>query len=137
MQVGNFLLGVDKNAHGSYVVLKSVAQNWSVRWRDDTMMFAMMLNLMKRAVDDANTREYLHTLVTTMFITTSYLHDLLALANKQQMPFCEGVARLLKEQNDYEESLKKEKPTPEQEEEALKEVAEMQEIQDKLEKLEE
>ena len=96
MQVGNFLLGVEKNAHGKYVVLKSVADNWKVTWRDDTLMFAMMLNVMKRAVDDVNVREYLHSLITVMFITTTYTHDLLALATKQQMPFCEGVAKLLK-----------------------------------------
>ena len=136
LQLGNFLLGVDKNAHGSYVVLKSVSQNWSVRWRDDTMMFAMMLNIMKRAAEDDNVKEYLHSLITMMFITTTYLHDLVALSTKQEMPFCEGIAKLLKEQNDYEQSLEK-KPTDEEDEAALKEVAEMREVEEELEKLDE
>ena len=136
LQVGNFLLGIDKNAHGAYVVLKSVAQNWSVRWRDDTMMFAMMTNTMTRAMEDNNIKEYLHSLITMMFITTTYLHDLVALATKQQMPFCEGIAKLLKEQTDYEASLEK-KPTEEEDKEALEEVVRMREVEEELEKLDE
>lgn len=137
LQIGNYLLGVDTNAHGSYVVLKSVAQNWSVRWREDTMMFATMLNIMKQAAENENVKEYLHSLITVMFITTSYMHDLVALSTKQQMPFCEGVAKLLKEQNDYEQSLAEKKPTKKEDEEALKEVVEMREVEEELEKLDE
>jgi hypothetical protein len=136
LQIGNFLLGVDKNAHGSYVVLKTVSGQWTVRWKDDCLMFAMMLNLMANAADDNNVKEYLHSLITVMFITTSYTHDLIALAAKNEMPFCEGVAKLLKEQTDYENSLD-EKPTKEEEKQALKEVGEMTEIQEELEKLDE
>lgn len=137
LQIGNYLLGVDTNAHGSYVVLKSVAQNWSVRWREDTMMFATMLNIMKQAAENENVKEYLHSLITVMFIATSYMHDLVALSTKQQMPFCEGVAKLLKEQNDYEQSLAEKKPTKKEDEEALKEVVEMREVEEELEKLDE
>lgn len=136
LQVGNFLLGIDRNAHGAYVVLKSVAQNWSIRWRDDTMMFAMMTNVMTRAADDENVKEYLHSLITVMFVSTTYLHDLVALSTKQQMPFCEGVARLLKEQTDYESSLER-KPTEHEDEEALKEVGDMQQVKEELERIEE
>ena len=136
LQVGNYLLGVDKNAHGSYVVVKSVAQNWSIRWREDTTMFAMMLNVMNMAAENENVKEYLHSLITMMFITTSYMHDLVALSTKQQMPFCEGIAKLLKEQTDYEESLAKEKkPTKKEDEAALKEIVEMREVEEELEKL--
>lgn len=137
LQIGNYLLGVDTNAHGSYVVLKSVAQNWSVRWREDTMMFATMLNIMKQAAENENVKEYLHSLITVMFITTSYMHDLVALSTKQQMPFCEGVAKLLKEQNDYEQSLAEKKPTKKEDEEALKDVVEIREVEEELEKLDE
>ena len=133
MQVGNFQLGIEKSRDFSFVVCRSVAKNWSVRWREDTIMFAMMTNIMTRA-DDENVKEYLHSLITVMFISTGYLHDLVALATKQEMPFCEGVAKLLKEQNDYEESLK-EPSSDEEDEKALKEVVGMQEIQDELEKL--
>ena len=136
LQVGNFLLGVEKNAHGQYVVLKTVVSNWKITWSDTTMMFAMMLNIMKRAAEDENVKEYLHSLITVMFITTTYLHDLVALSTKQEMPFCEGIAKLLKEQNDYEASLEK-KPTEEEDRKALEEVGEMQEISDELEKLDE
>lgn len=134
LQVGNFLLGVEKNAHGSYVVLKSVADNWKITWREDTMMFSLMLNIMKRATEDNNLKEYLHSLITVMFVTTTYTHDLVALATKQQMPFCEGVAKLLKEQNDYEASLEK-KPTKKEEKEALEETVRMRQVEEELEKL--
>ena len=134
LQVGNFLLGIDTNAHGSYVVLKSVAQNWSVRWKDDTTMFLMMANLMTRAAENENVKEYLHSLVTMMFISTTYLHDLVALSTKHEMPFCQGVAQLLKELNDYEESLK-DKPSDEEDEAALKETAETEEVVSEMEKL--
>lgn len=136
LQVGNFLLGVDKNAHGSYVVLKTIVGNWSIRWREDTMMFASMLNIMRTAVENEGAKEYLHSLVTVMFVATTYMHDLVALSTKQEMPFCQGVAQLLKDQQDFEESVANEKkPTKKEDEAALKEVAEMQEIQDELEAL--
>ena len=134
LQVGNFLLGVDRNRNGQYVVLKAVSNGWKIYWRDDTMMFAMMLQIMKRAAEDDNVREYLHSIVTMMFITTTYLHDLTALSTKQEMPFCEGIAKLLKEQNDYEASLEK-KPTGEEDEKALAEVVQMREVEEELEKL--
>lgn len=136
LQIGNFLLGVDKNAHGSYVVLKSVAQNWSIRWREDTLMFASMLNIMSVAAENENAKEYLHSLITVMFVATTYMHDLVALSTKQQMPFCEGIAKLLKQQQDYEEKLeKKKKPTKKEEKEALAEVVHMREVEEELEKL--
>lgn len=135
LQVGSFLLGVEKKARCKYVVLKAVSDAWRIYWSEDSLMFAMMLQLMKHAAEDESVKEYLHSLITMMFITTTYLHDLVALSTKQEMPFCEGIAKLLKEQNDYEESLK-EKPTDEEDKQALKEVGEMQEIQDELEKLE-
>lgn len=136
MQIGNYLLGVDTNAHGSYVVLKSVAGTWSIRWHESTMMFATMLNVMKVAVENENAKEYLHSLITVMFVATTYMHDLVALATKQEMPFCEGVAKLLKQQQDYEEKVeKKNKPTKKEEKEALAEVVRMREVEEELEKL--
>ena len=138
LQVGNFLLGVDRNRHGEYVVLKSVADNWKVTWRDDTIMFAMMLNIMRRAAEDGTgtVKEYLHSLITMMFVATTYLHDLVALSTKQEMPFCQGVAGLLKEQTDYESSLDR-KPTKKEDKEALEETVRMREVEEELEKLDE
>lgn len=136
LQFGNFMMGVDSNKDYSSVVLKSVAGNWRVMWREDTLMYSMMLNAMRHAVYDDNVREYLHSLCTVMFVSTTYLHDLVALSTKHQMPFCEGVAKLLKEQTDYESSLQK-KPTEEEDAEALRDVGEMQEISEELEKLDE
>lgn len=134
LQVGNFLLGVDTNAHGSYVVLKSVAQNWSVRWREDTLMFGMMMNVMTQAAENDGAREYLHSLAAIMFAATTYLHDLVAASTMKTMPFCEGVAKLLKEQQEYEERVvQKPEPTEADEAAALQEVGEMTDIQETLE----
>lgn len=135
LQVGNFLLGVDTNKDFSSVVLKSVSGNWRVSWREDTLMFSMMLNAMRRAAVDDNVKEYLHSLITVMFVSTTYLHDLVALSTKGEMPFCEGIAKLLKEQTDYEQSLEK-KPTEEEEAEALKDVGETEQINEELEEIE-
>jgi hypothetical protein len=50
------------------------------------------------------------------------------------MPFCEGVAKLLKEQQEYEERVvQKPEPTEADEAAALQEVGEMTDIQETLE----
>ena len=134
LQIGNFLMGVEKKASCRYVVLKSVSDGWRVYWSEETLMFAMMLNLMSKATEDNNVKEYLHSIISMFFISTTYTHDLIALATKQQMPFCEGVAKLLKEQTDYEASLEK-KPTKKEEKKALEEVGEMAAIEEELEKM--
>ena len=136
LQVGNFLLGIEKSATGRCLVCKAVANNWQIRWREDTMMFAMMMNLIKEGVESENVREYIHSLITVFFSVTTYPHDLVSLSKRQTMPFREGVVKLVHEQNEYEQSVSGEAaPTPEQEEAALKEVAETEEVKEELEKL--
>lgn len=136
LQVGNFLLGIEKSATGRCLVCKAVANNWQVRWREDTMMFAMMMNLIKEGAENENVREYIHSLITVFFSVTTYPHDLVSLSKRQTMPFMEGVVKLVHEQNEYEQSVSGEAaPTPEQEEAALREVAETEEVKEELEKL--
>lgn len=136
LQVGNFLLGIEKSATGRCLVCKAVANNWQVRWREDTMMFAMMMNLIKEGAENENVREYIHSLITVFFSVTTYPHDLVSLSKRQTMPFMEGVVKLVHDQNEYEQSVSGEAaPTPEQEEAALKEVAETEEVKEGLEKL--
>ena len=136
LQVGNFLLGIEKSATGRCLVCKAVANNWQVRWREDTMMFAMMMNLIREGAENGNIREYIHSLITVFFSVTTYPHDLVSLSKRQTMPFMEGVVKLVHEQNEYEQSVSgEEAPTPEQEEAALREVAETEEVKEELEKL--
>ncbi len=136
LQVGNFLLGIEKSATGRCLVCKAVANNWQIRWREDTMMFAMMMNLIKEGAENENVREYIHSLITVFFSVTTYPHDLVSLSKRQTMPFMEGVVKLVHDQNEYEQSVSGEAaPTPEQEEAALKEVAETEEVKEELEKL--
>lgn len=136
LQVGNFLLGIEKSATGRCLVCKAVANNWQVRWREDTMMFAMMMNLIRECAENENIREYIHSLITVFFTVTTYPYDLVSLSKRQTMPFMEGVVKLVHEQNEYEQSVSGEAaPTPEQEEAALREVAETEEVKEELEKL--
>lgn len=136
LQVGNFLLGIEKSATGRCLVCKAVANNWQIRWREDTMMFAMMMNLIKEGAENENVREYIHSLITVFFSVTTYPHDLVSLSKRQTMPFMEGVVKLVHDQNEYEQSVSGETaPTPEQEEAALNDVAETEEVKEELEKL--
>ena len=135
LQMGNFLLGVEKNAHGSYVVCKTVSGHWMMRWREDNMMFLMMLNVMKQAAEDDNVKDYLHSLVTVFYTCTSYVHDIVSIAERRECPFFEGFARLLKEEEEFEASVYAKSHTKDEEDAALKEVGEMTDIQEELEKL--
>lgn len=130
LHVGNFLLGVEKHSLGSRVVCKSQAGNWQISWRDDTMMFQLMINLMK----NPNSHEYLHAMVAIMFTVTTYPHDLVSVSERGTMPVLEGIAGLIAEQAKYELSLKPE-ATQEENDKALGEVAEMAEVKEELEKL--
>lgn len=130
LHVGNFLLGVEKHSMGSRVVCKSQAGNWQISWRDDTMMFQLMISLMK----NENSYEYLHALVAIMFTVTTYPHDLVSVSERGTMPVMEGIAALIADQTKYELSLKPE-ATQEENDKALEEVGEMTEIQEELENL--
>ncbi len=132
LHVGNFLLGVEKHSMGSRVICKSQAGNWQISWRDDTMMFQLMISLMK----NENSYEYFHALVAIMFTVTTYPHDLVSVSERGTMPVMEGIAGLIAEQTKYELSLKPE-ATQEENDKALEEVGEMTEIQEELEKLDE
>ena len=132
LHVGNFLLGVEKHSMGSRVICKSQAGNWQISWRDDTMMFQLMISLMK----NENSHEYLHALVAIMFTVTTYPHDLVSVSERGTMPVMEGIAALIADQTKYELSLKPE-ATQEENDKALEEVGEMTEIQEELEKLDE
>lgn len=132
LHIGNFLIGVEKHSLGSRVMCKSQAGNWQISWRDDTMMFQLMINLMK----NPNSHEYLHALVAIMFTVTTYPHDLVSVSERGTMPVMEGIAGLIAEQTKYELSLKPE-ASQEDNDKALAEVGEMAEIQDELEKLDE
>jgi len=102
LQVGNFLLGTEKNSKGDFVVCKAVSGIWSIRWRNDTLMYGSMLGLMR----EKNAHEYLHTLLTLMYVASTYPHDLVALSTKNEMPLINGFAELIGKQNEYEQSLK-------------------------------
>lgn len=132
MQVGNYLLGVEENSLGKALCAKSVSGNWSLRWREDNLMFAVVLNML----GDEKCHSYVESLLTLCYAATNYPHDLVSIVERQGTPVMNGFAKLVKEQAEFEASVAKQ-PTEEQDAEALKEVAEMQEVQDELERLDE
>lgn len=132
MQVGNYLLGVEENSLGKALCAKSVSGNWSLRWREDNLMFAVVLNML----GDEKCHSYVESLLTLCYAATNYPHDLVSIVEKQETPVMNGFAKLVKEQAEFEASVAK-RPTEEQDAEALKEVVEMQEVQDELERLDE
>ena len=153
LQVGNFLLQMEKNVMGMFVVAKSVSREWSVRWGEGSGMFFPMMRLAVKARESEGVKEYLHSLLTMMYVATSYPHDLTRLAEKKVMPFCEGVAKLLKEEMDYDnaegvvatesqqtgpdggEVAMTSRQTGLTDDEALEEVVAMREIEEELERL--
>lgn len=130
LAVGNFLLRGEDGDDGRQFVVKSVSGGWRISWRDDTLMYGVLLSL----VDNEGSREYLHCLCTLMFVATTYPHDLVALTTKGALPFMEGIAKLVREQSDYEVSLKK--PVSEEEDaEALNETVEMESLKEDLKRI--
>lgn len=127
IQVGNYQVGIEKSSTGSMLVCRSLSCNWSVRWRDDTMMFGLMLSIAR----NEGAREYLHSLITTMFAVTTYPHDLVALSEKNEMPFMSGVIELIHRQSEYEASLRPQ-PTEEENEKSVEEMRRMAEIESRL-----
>ena len=130
MQISNFLLCHESNSIGRVLCVRAVSGQWSIRWSEDTYVYAVLTRLM----EDEKCHNYVEALLTLFFAATNYPHDFASVANNNGTPFMNGFTKLMNEQTDYEVSLQ-EKPTKEEDEAALKEVGEMQEIMDELEKL--
>ena len=131
-QVGNFLLGVEKSSVGNRFVARTVSGDWRIAWLEGTMMYAVMLSF----ISDEKCHKYLDALLVLQYAATNYPHDLVAIAETQKTPFMDGFTKLIREQTDYEVSVKG-NGTDEENEAALHDIGEMQEIQDELEKLDE
>lgn len=132
MQIGGFQIGIEKSARGKVVVCRSIADGWSVRWGDDMLMFGTVLSLAER--EDAH--EYLHSLLTVMFIATTYPHDMVSLVNRNEMPFMTGFSELIHRQNEYEASLKPQ-PTEEENQKSLDELKHIAEVAEEMMKIKE
>lgn len=130
IQISNFLLGYEKNSLGQVLCVRAVSGQWSIRWGEDTYVYAVLTRLM----GDEKCHKYIEALLSLFFAATNYAHDFASVANQNGTPFMNGFTKLMNEQTEYEVSLH-DKATEEQNDEALKEVGEMQEIMDELEKL--
>ena len=130
IQVGNYLLALEKNSLGAVLCVKNLAGNWSIRWGQDSYLFAVLTS----QIQDEKCHAYVDALLTVFYTATNYPHDLVAIIEKNDTPFINGFSKLIQEQTDFEVSIKK-NATQEEDDAALKEVVQMQEIQDELEKL--
>lgn len=130
IQVGNYLLALEKNSFGAVLCVKNLAGNWSIRWGEDSYLFAVLTS----QIQDEKCHAYVDALLTVFYTATNYPHDLVAIIEKNDTPFINGFCKLIQEQTNFEVSIKK-NATQEEDDAALKEVVQMQEIQDELEKL--
>ena len=130
IQVGNYLLALEKNSLGAVLCVKNLSGNWSIRWGEDSYLFAVLTS----QIQDEKCHAYVDALLTVFYTATNYPHDLVAIIEKNDTPFINGFCKLIQEQTDFEVSIKK-NDTQEEDDAALKEVVQMQEIQDELEKL--
>ena len=127
IQIGNYQIGIEKSSVGNMLVCRSLANNWSVRWRDDTMMFGMMLSIAR----NEGARDYLYSLITAMYAVTTYPHDLVSLSENGEMPFMTGLIELIHKQSEYEASLKPQ-PTEEEDRQSIEEMKRMAEVENEL-----
>lgn len=132
LQIGNFLLGHEKNSNGQVLCVRAVSGQWSIRWGEDTYVYAVVTRLM----GDKNCHSYIEALLTLYFSATMYAHDFVALCEKHETPFINGFCELMNRQTEYEVSLK-EAASAEDDEKALAEVVRMQQTVDELERLDE
>lgn len=94
----------------------------------------MMYGILTGLIADVKCHAYVEALMTMIYTASSYPHDMASLANIQQIPFINGFCELVRQQTDREVSFA-EKPTEQEDAEALEETAHLQELQDELEAL--
>ena len=125
MQTGNFIFEGKRD----FIECRSVVGDWCVRWRKDSFMYASMRNLL--CSEGGAVKDYLHCLATTIYVSSSYVHDLVSLSKRGSMPFMEGVSQLFIQEGNYEASVSK-IPVDRTEAEILDEELERQEVIDGL-----
>lgn len=130
MQIGNYLVGMEEDGDSREMIVTDVAGDWSISYGEGTMMFGI-LNTM---TGDESTRKYLEALFTFQYVATNYPHDMVSIIERQTLPVINGFAALLDEQYSFEASLQQ-APTEQEDAEALKEVAQMEEIKEQLQNL--
>lgn len=131
-QIGNYLVGIEENSLGTFMCAKSVSGVWSIRWRDDSYVYSVILSML----GEEKCHSYIESLLTLYFAATNYPHDLVSIIENQETPVMNGFAKLVHDQTAFESSLVQ-SPTEQADEDALNEVVEMEEIQDELARLDE
>jgi len=132
LQVGGFELGIERKQGERTLVCRSLSKEWSLRYGESSMMYALMMNLIKEGTENENIREYIHSLLTTFFVVTNHTHDLVRLGKEGAMPFMEGVAQLVMQEGAYEAEAYKASPEDD-EEKVLKETVEQDELRQAIE----
>ena len=125
--IGNYVFEKEHRDDGHWLVLRGVAGGWQVCWRDDVLMYGVLLSLLGNEAAE----EYIHCLCTMISIATAYPHDLVSLHNGGGLPLMDGFCRLIKEQNDYEQSLKP-AVSADEDERALKDTVEFERLKEDL-----
>lgn len=127
---GNYRVSHEKDGDGRWVVCSSVQGDWKVSWRDDNMMYGVLLSYTK----DSSCGAYVNDLLRLMHLATSHNHDAATFINGDGTPFMDGFSRLWNEQVAYELSL--EKPVSRKaDERMLGEAVEMESLREDMKDL--
>lgn len=132
LRFGNYMLGEESDGDDRRMVARSVSGNWRLSWGEDTYMFAVLKSMMS----DEHCHSYVDAFLTLCYMATSYPHDMTSIIERQTTPLMDGFARLFNEQTAYELSLKAE-ASAEEDDQALSEVVEMEDVADEIARLDE
>ena len=130
VQVGNFLLGLERNSKGNWLAVSTVSGEWQMRYGESHLMYGVLGGL----VADERCHKYVHALLTMIFTAAAYPHDMTSVIEKQELPVINGFCKLVDERTQFETSLK-EKMKPEDDDAMLDEVAEVTAVQEELERI--
>lgn len=126
-KLGNYMVGYEKNSLGTWLCVKSLNGLWNIRWADGTYIYVVFGNLL----NDEKSHGYLEGLLTLFYVATTYPHDLAAVCETKKTPFFDGFGRLIQEQADLEATFAP-KATDEEDEEALNQVVEMDNLREQM-----
>lgn len=121
VRVGNFILTQEERSKGYVIVCSALSGQWRVIWGDRCMMYGVVLDMMRGGNADT-----LHGLLFILFAASSHVHstDFYVKMN--------GL--IVEELNRIEEAREADADADEK---ALKQVGEIAEIENELERLEE
>lgn len=130
-RIGNFIYTFVEEDDVSKLIVSSVSGEWRIIYNDSHYMYGILSFLL----DDEKCHKYIDALFVMIYTASSYPHDMVSLAEKEEIPFINGFCKLIDEQTAFETSVSR-KVSDEEDREALDDIVRMQETLDELDRLE-